>query len=384
MTTGSVALGLLALLAVAHIVSFGLALVRYGKPWQAPVGRRPVTIVRPVCGVDQFDRGTLASTFYLDHPNYEIIFCCAKQSDSAAALVNNLIAQHPQASARLLIGDERPTRNPKLNNIVKGWNAAKHDWIVFADSNVIMPPDYLDRLFAAWHADTGLVCSPPLGCLPQTFWAEVECAFLNGYQARWQSAADSAGFGFAQGKSMLWQRETLETAGGVAALGAEIAEDAAATKIVRNNGKRVRLTDRPFEQPLGVRTAQQVLSRQLRWAKLRRATFAPYYMPEVMTGSVAPAVLAWVAATSMSIDATIPTAFLLAVWYLPEAVMTHRSGWHFTWQTPAAWLVRDLILPFIWIGGWVGNSFTWRGNDMTIAEPHSVRFANHPATEQSA
>jgi len=95
---------------------------------------------------------------------------------------------------------ERISANPKLNNCFKGWNAAAHDWIVLADSNVLMPPDYLTRLWNAWrHDDTGLVCSPPSGSQPDGFWAGVECAFLNTYEARWQYGADTLGLGFAQG-----------------------------------------------------------------------------------------------------------------------------------------------------------------------------------------
>ena len=132
--------------------------------------------------------------------------------------------------------------NPKLNNVLKGWRAARHDWIVIADSNVLMPRDYIQRLFASWRADTGLVASPPIGCRPQGIWAELECAFLNTYQARWQYLADTFGFGFAQGKTMLWRRADLERAGGIEALGKEVAEDAAATKVVRDAGLKVRLS----------------------------------------------------------------------------------------------------------------------------------------------
>src|SRR5262249_29153750 len=158
-----------------------------------------------------------------------------------------LIAQHPHADdARLLIGDDRISGNPKLNNVVKGWRAARHDWIVLADSNVLMPADYLGQLLASWRADTGLVASPPVGAKPRGLAAELECAFLNTYQARWQYVIDSLGRGFAQGKTMLWRRADLEQAGGIAALGKEVAEDAAATKIVRDLGLKVRLVDRPF------------------------------------------------------------------------------------------------------------------------------------------
>ena len=57
---------------------------------------------------------------------------------------------------------------------------------------------------------------------PENFAAEIECAFLNTYQARWQYSAEALGFGFAQGKTMLWRRDILETGGGIEALGAEI------------------------------------------------------------------------------------------------------------------------------------------------------------------
>ena len=164
----------------------------------------------------------------------------------------------------------------------------RHQWIIIADSNVLMPRDYIQRLFASWRADTGLVASPPIGCRPQGIWAELECAFLNTYQARWQYVVDSFGYGFAQGKTMLWRRADLERAGGIEALGKEVAEDAAATKIVRDAGLKVRLIDRPLAQPLGRRSAAEVWNRQLRWARLRRASFLLYFLPEILSGGVLP------------------------------------------------------------------------------------------------
>ena len=193
--------------------------------------------------------------------------------------------------------------NPKLNNVLKGWWAAKYDWIVLADSNVLMPRDYLERLFASWCADTGLVASPPIGSQPEGLWAELECAFLNTYQARWQFIADAFGFGFAQGKTMLWRRADLERAGGIETLAKEVAEDAAATKIVRGAGLKVRLVDRPFAQPLGYRTAAEVWHRQVRWARLRRASFFAYFLPEAVSGGVLPMIAFAVVAPAIGLPA---------------------------------------------------------------------------------
>ena len=245
-----------ALATAIHLISAALALSRFASvssKTRCPAAG-PVSIIRPICGLDHFDELTLRSTFELTARNYEVIFCAAREGDAAVPLVRRLIKDYPHIPARLLIGDERPTSNPKLNNIVKGWAAARHPWIVIADNNVLMPQHYLDDLFASFGPGTGLVCSPPIGSRPIGFWAELECAFLNGYQARWQYAADTIGFGFAQGKSMLWRRDMLDVAGGIEVLGAEIAEDAAATKVVRACGLDVRLVDRPFEQPLGPRS----------------------------------------------------------------------------------------------------------------------------------
>jgi ceramide glucosyltransferase len=329
--------------------------------------------VRPVCGLDYYDEITLRSTFELEDEIYEIIFCAARGDDPAVPFVRRLIAEYPQIPARLLIGDERPTTNPKLNNIVKGWAAARYPWIVLADNNVLMPPNYLGDLFASFEPGVGLVCSPPVGCYPIGFWADLECAFLNTYQARWQSAADTVGYGFAQGKSMLWRRDLLDAAGGIEALGAEIAEDAAATKIVRARGLYVRLVDRPFEQPLGPRSARQIWDRQVRWARLRRATFPICYVPEILAGSVLPMAAGMFAAPIFDYDPLVALLALSAIWFGAEALLARVARWHLGVLSPLAWVMRDLLLPVLWVEGWVGDTFVWRGNDMSVAKEEAAR-----------
>ena len=201
-----------------HVFSAAIAAVRCrrgGKPLPAPVDAPSVAIVQPLCGVEAFSKETLASIFALDYPDYEIVFCVADAADPVAPIVRRAMAAHPEIPSRLLIGDDRVSANPKLNNIVKGWKAARSEWVIMADSNVLMPRDYIQRLMKRWRADTGVVCAPPLGARPESFASEIECAFLNTYQARWQYAAEALGFGFAQGKTMLWRRDILEAGGGV-------------------------------------------------------------------------------------------------------------------------------------------------------------------------
>jgi ceramide glucosyltransferase len=377
-TAAGVAGALCLLVVTVNLVSLALAAFRF-KPGRPPIPAAPdapgVTLVRPVCGVEAFSEETLRAGYQLDYPNYELIFCVADPSDPILPLVKRIAAEFPERPTRIMLGDVRISDNPKLNNCVKGWEAARNEWVILADSNVLMPRDYIQRLFASWRPDTGLVCSTPAGSRPDGFWAEVECVFLNSLQARWQYVGESVGLGFAQGKSMLWHRPFLEAHGGIRAMAAEIAEDAASTKLVRAHGRRVHLVDAPFEQPLGRRTFGEIWSRQLRWARLRRVTFPLFFAPEIFSGAVIPMLLGAFWALGTGHDAPAVVAAIALLWYGAEALLSWRMGWPISWRFPAAVLVRDLIVPTMWCAAWVAQQVVWRGNAMSIGTNGATSLA---------
>jgi ceramide glucosyltransferase len=358
--------------AAFHVASIAIAIFRFRqRPLDASLSWQkfpPVSLVRPLCGIDNYAADTLRSTFNLDYQHCEILFCVASAGDPVVPVVEALIAEHAGSNAQLLIGDDRISINPKLNNCLKGWRAASHQWVILADSNVLMPRDYIQQLFASWRSDTGLVASPPIGCRPDGLWAEIECAFLNTYQARWQYVADTLGFGFAQGKTMLWRRVDLERAGGLETLGREVAEDAAATKIVRGAGLKVRLLDRPLAQPLGHRSAAEVWNRQVRWARLRRASFMLYFLPEILSGGILPMIAAALIAHALDWPVALCTGIFGALWYGAEMLLAALAGWHVTILSPLYGVARDLLLPALFFKALRGNGFVWRGNEMEVAK----------------
>ena len=362
----AVALGLCAALTLVNLVALAVAALRLGRRNRSPVfpAGAPVSLVRPVCGLEPFSEELLTRGFRLAYGEYELIFCVAEAGDPVIPLLHRLMAAHPGVPSRLIVGDERISDNPKLNNCVRGWEAARHDWVVLADSNVLMPPDYLQRLQAAWRPDTGLVCSTPIGARPDGLAATVECAFLNTLQARWQYTGEALGLGFAQGKSMLWHKPFLEARGGIRALAAEIAEDAAATKLVRAAGARVHLVALPFDQPLGRRTLSEVWSRQLRWARLRRVTFPLFFAPEIGSGPLLPFALAFTAAPSAMLATSL--AGLAALWYGAELALAARAGWYRHPRLLLAFLIRDALIPALWTSAWMRGAILWRGNAMDI------------------
>ena len=182
--------------------------------------RPPISLVRPVCGIDNFAELTLGSSFRLDYPDYEIIFCVAQARDPVVPLIR-AVDRGASAPARAAAHRRRPRqRKSETQQLRQGLERrrARLDRACrfqCADAAAIIST----RLMARWDDATGLVCSPPAGSHPHGFWAVVECAILNTYQARWQYTADTIGVGFAQGKTMLWRRDILERAGGIRRLG---------------------------------------------------------------------------------------------------------------------------------------------------------------------
>lgn len=361
-------LGLAGICLGLHLFSFLVVLIRcYWKP-KGTFGDghdQKVTILRPVCNLEYGLERTLTSTFELKHPNYEIIFCVADKNDPAIPLIKTLMARYNNIESTLLIGNDPISDNPKLNNLVKGWKKSAYPWVVMTDSNVLMPTTYLADIFSRWTKNTGLVASPPLGIEPKNFFANLEAAFLNSYQARWQLTSDTIGNGFAQGKTLFWYRDILNRAGGIEALTCDLAEDAAATKVIRQNGLKIRLTPMPFAQPLGKKTWKSIWTRQTRWAKLRRVSFPPFFYMEILSGVIFPA-LCLTCAYCLNIIPFSVILFYFVFWYLIEFLVTSVVGWPFSFQQAFAQITRDLLLPVLWFSAFSKRGYQWQGHNVNM------------------
>ena len=337
-----------------------------------PENTPPVSIIRPLRGVEEFSSETLESLFCLDYSTYEIIFCLQSEADPIIPLLKKIINIYPNCDTTVLVGDDKISANPKLNNCLKGWSAAKYEYIVLSDSNVLAPADYIQTMLATFKEDTALTVSMPIGSRPITLWAYVECAILNTFQARWQYGAEAIGIGFAQGKNMMWRREVLDRVGGIEALSREIAEDAAATKIIRDQKMKIRLVDMPFEQPLGHRTFKDVYSRHSRWARLRRATFPWHYAPEFMNGSAVAVLSGAYAAWSFGYDPGLSSLSILLLLYSAEAMLAGQCGFYLDSYTLLSLFLRDLLLPVMYFDGLLFDNFKWHGESMTVREEENA------------
>jgi ceramide glucosyltransferase len=262
--------------------------------------------------------------------------------------------------------------------MARAWRDARFERVVFLDSNLLTPPCYLARIAAVWAPQDALVSSAPLGSHPQSFAAEIEAAFLNTHAARWQFASAAFGRAFAQGKTLAFRRGALPL-GDLSALAAEPAEDAAATRLAESCGRRVRLVAPPCAQPLGPRRLAEVWARQLRWARLRRATFPELFALECLAGGLPAIGLAALAATTAGAPLAPVAAASASVWYGAEWLLARACGWRAGAPALAAILARDVMLPAVWLAGLSGRAIEWRGARIALAARPGERRAPRTA-----
>ena len=109
--------------------------------------------------------------------------------------------------------------------------------------------------------------------------------------------------------------------------------------------------------------------RQMRWARLRRVTFAPYFLPEIFISALllacglgaAGALAGWDTGIAMS-----AALLVLAATYAAEIALAASRGWPVSWRMPLALLARDAIIPAVWTAAWFGATVVWQGQTMNV------------------
>jgi len=372
-----------AILAIAFMLHFATAVVtarrlRAPSPCRADGGSRgrpSVSLIIPVAGLEGSEIENALAAFDIAYPDFELLFCAFEDDMARLAALQQRMAASSNVKAKLLIGRTCVTANPKLDNIEKAWTEARAELIAMVDGNVAFPPDMVDRLLAVWDASTGMSSSPAIGVKPIGFWAQIECAFLNTFHARWQLSADYLGGGFANGKAMLLRRDLLVDRGGLRGLSFDIAEDSAATKIVRAANLKVRLVDRPLEQPLGRRSMAQVWRRQLRWAQLRRRSFPFVYLCECLTTAATPLLAGLGLASLIGLPFGWTFLIIATVWYGVEASLALAVGWPWGPLSFLACVIRDGMALAIWPIALGRSRYEWRGNLIDMSNQTCVPAA---------
>lgn len=328
----------------------------------------PASVLVPLKGIEPEFSDNLRSLFSQRYPNFELIFVFDEPNDPAIPVVRSIMAEYSAVPARIVTATDMSTGNPKVDKLALAEQCAAHDLLLMCDGNAALSPQALARMASALTPDVGLVSAIPLAGRPSNFIGELECAMCNGLAARWLLAADRLGFGLAQGKVMVMSRETLRRIGGIRIMARGLCEDAVLAEAINRLGLRVIAPDTVLN-PVGGRRFRDFWDRHLRWHCCHRLHHPSTYGLEPITGALAATIAgAFSSDQFLGISPALAVAANLLLWFGAEALYLRRQGWHMSWRSPAAWLLREFIAPILWVQALRTRSLVWRGARLDVAD----------------
>jgi len=328
----------------------------------------PVSILKPVRGLDRESYENFASFCNLDYPEYEILFNVADERDTAIPVIEKIIRDFPQTGIRLLIGAERIGASNKVNKLSRMVGEARHDILVISDADIRVSRDYLRAVVAPFRDPmVGAVTCLYRGIPSRSFGSVLEAIgnsadFAAGVLVAWLfNSVD-----FALGATMATTKARLAEIGGFADIAGHFTDDHEFGHRIAARGYRVAIASVPVDTVYPVTSVKEYFRHQLRWCvAIRNATpsghlgliFAHGLAWAVLVAAVAP----WHALAAAYAAAYVVLCGLMAwtvgVWGLRDPLLRERF-----WLVP----VQDACAFFILIVSFFTRNVHWRGTQYTI------------------
>jgi ceramide glucosyltransferase len=366
-----VALGLLLafLQAVAQRV-----LIRAPRP-PVPAALPPVSILRPLKGVDADLTENLRSLFRQAYREFEIILGTEEPDDPALVAARRVAREFPRVRCVILGSAPAIGFNPKVNNLASLASRARHPLLLISDSNIRVPADHLENLAAhRAQAGGGLVWSLVRGVNGRGLGGILESLQLNGPMMGGVSAlARILKIPCAVGKSMLIHRDDLNAIGGFRFLGQFLAEDQICAEELARRGRPVVVAGSVIDNVLGRRTLREFASRHLRWARLRRHVSPTGYCGEILLNPTFLALLGLVAFRSA--DFAIVAGLALVAMSLINASTERLLGLRRpVWVYPPLELALSLVRGVLWFVALFTRTVVWRGKALRLTARSRIDF----------
>src|ERR1700722_5220444 len=300
---------------------------------QGMLSSRPpaVTILKPLCGDEPLLEEALVSCFRQDYPEFQIVFGIQNPKDPALAVVRRLRERFPERDVTVVVDPTPHGPNRKVANLINMLPSARHEIVVISDSDLHLPPDYLERLVVCLERPgTGLVTSLYIGAPPIVKgWAarmgstQISHCFLPGVLL-----SRALGREDCLGSTAMLHRDTLERTGGFRALVQLLAEDNVLGQRVKGLGLSVELADTIPTATVPEPNLRALWEHEIRWTSTIRAL-----APVSLCGSTLQYPLFW---------------SLLAVLFsggAPWSLVLFVAGWMVRWVATS--LIDSALKPMV-------------------------------------
>ena len=351
----------LLLLIVGGSIIYCLLVIVAARDYRAEVppaatAAPPLSVLKPLSGVDEGLEQNLRSFFTQDYPAFELLFAVRTEQDPAVRVVEQLRQEFPAVASRLIVTGEPPYPNAKVFSLDRMTQAARHDILVMSDSDIRVGSAFLRRVADEFEAGADLATCPYRAVAGASYWSQLEAVgmnteFLGGVLV----ARLVEGMKFALGPTLIARRRVIDHAGGWDELSQFLAEDFVLGNRAAEGGFRVILSSYVIEHRIGSQDLEHNLAHRLRWNRSTRRSRPAGYAGQLFTYPLALALLMWLIVpkttfvVAMALAARIAAAYFTAVWVLGAPLPLGKL------------VIQDLVSFGLWIAGFFGDTIVWRG-----------------------
>jgi ceramide glucosyltransferase len=374
-----VVLGIAAIPFIYYLIALYSA-TRFFRQKKAPVDpsfKPPVSILKPIRGLDPGAYENLASFCRQDYPNYEFLLCIDPDDEEVRAVVENLQRDFPDVAIRVLLGSGRVATNDKVAKLARLVDEARHEVLAISDSDVLVRPDYLRTVTAPLREpEVGVVTCFYVHKDETTFADQVQTIgmmsdFYAGVLVDWQLE----GLKFTLGPSITTTRSKLAGFGGYAALENRPADDLLVGRLIAEQGFEVRLLPYAVSTVSDYQSMSDLLHKRLRWIVVMR-----HVRPWGHFGLLLTQGLFWsLIAIAVHPSVAVATAYL-GVYLALRTAMTWIIGVRGLRQHLGKSMILiplwDAVAFLIWLASFTRNSIRWRGADYHIIQGQLVPVAS--------
>jgi ceramide glucosyltransferase len=328
----------------------------------------PVSVLKPVHGLEKNLRQNLRSACLQDFPNFEVIFSVQRPDDPALPLLKEVAREFGPQRARVVIESKRPGSNGKINNMSGALPHARHEVLVISDSDVCLPPDYLRTIVAPLsNPNIGFVCTPYRAAAATRWFEKLEQLSLNAdFMPSVIFANETRASLFCLGASIAVRRETLREIGGIDSLADYLVEDYEMGRRIVNLGRQGLLIQPVVETMVDLQNPAQWWSHQVYWDQNTRAARPVAFFCTVLIRAL-PFALLFALLQPTSAFSWLTLLAAIAVRLVTAGVIMTRglSDRHALGALP--WLpVRDLAGIVSWLLAFLRRTTTWRGTEFVL------------------
>jgi len=338
---------------------------------------RPVSVLKPVCGLDREAYENFASFCRLDYPEYEILFGVTDENDPVISVVEDLRRAFPERTIRLLVGAPLLGTSPKMNLLCRLVREAKHDLLVINDSDVRVEKDYLRNAAAPFRdSKVGVVTALFRSITKGGFASDLDAVGVPSDSSASALVAERfSGMDFALGWTMATTKQRLEEIGGFEAMADHHSDDFTLGNKITRNGYRVALMRKPIWMVFPEERLSQFLKHELRWSIMLRNIRPVGYLGLAMTFGLPWAMLAamvshsfvWASAYLLAyLVLRLTMAWIIGVWGLGDPVVRSKI-----WLVP----VRDSVNFLVWVAGFFFSTVQWRGKAYRVNGSYLIPLA---------